>query len=166
MLFRSLESAERRLKEIDEELMDEKVVRDITHFREISKERATLDPQVAVFLQYKKTLSDLDDANEMVHDNDIDISTMGKEEVKRLENSLVEIEEQLKQLLLPKDPNDEKDIIVEIRGAVGGDEANIFAGDLFRMYTRYAESQNWKIKMLDESPSEAGGFSIDRKSVV
>lgn len=159
-MYQRLESAERRLKEIDEELMDEKVVRDITHFREISKERATLDPQVAAFLQYKKTLSDLDDANEMVHDNDIDISTMGKEEVKRLENSLVEIEEQLKQLLLPKDPNDEKDIIVEIRGAVGGDEANIFAGDLFRMYTRYAESQNWKIKMLDESPSEAGGFSI------
>ena len=159
-MYQRLESAEKRLKEIDEELMDEKVVRDITHFREISKERAVLDPQVNAFLQYKKTLADIDDANEMVHDADIDISTMGKEEVKHLETLLLDIEEQLKELLLPKDPNDEKDIIVEIRGAVGGDEANIFAGDLFRMYTRYAESQNWKIKMLDESPSEAGGFSL------
>ena len=159
-MYQRLESAERRLKEIDEELMDEKVVRDIIHFREISKERATLDPQVTAFLQYKKILSDIGDANEMVHDSDIDISTMGKEEVKRLEIALSDIEEQLKELLLPKDPNDEKNIIVEIRGAVGGDEANIFAGDLFRMYTRYAETQNWKIRMLDESPSEAGGFSI------
>ena len=84
---------------------------------------------------------------------------MGKEEVKRLQAENEKLIEELRELLLPKDPNDDKNIIVEIRGAAGGDEANIFAGDLFRMYTRYAESQGWKIQMMDEYPSEAGGFS-------
>jgi peptide chain release factor 1 len=85
---------------------------------------------------------------------------MGKEEIKRLSAEQEELEVKLKELLLPKDPNDDKNIIVEIRGAVGGDEANIFAGDLFRMYTRYAECQGWKIQILDESPSESGGFAL------
>ncbi len=158
-MYQRLESAEKRMKEIDEELMNEEVVKDIAHFRSISKERAILEPQVSSFLEFKKNQINIFDASEMIHDSDPDISSFGREEVKRLELLQKQIEEDLKELLLPKDPNDEKNIIVEIRGAVGGDEANIFAGDLFRMYTRYAESQNWKIKMLDESPSEAGGFS-------
>ena len=95
----------------------------------------------------------------MIHNPDPEIASLGKEELKKLELAVEEIENRLKELLIPRDPNDEKNIIVEIRGAVGGDEANMFAGDLFRMYTRYAEYEGWKIKMLDESPSEAGGFS-------
>jgi peptide chain release factor 1 len=158
-MYQRLENAVKRLREIDEELMDEKVVKDITHFREISKERANLDPQVAAFLKYKKTLADIEEANQMIHDPDPEIASLGKEELKKLELAVEEIENRLKELLIPRDPNDEKNIIVEIRGAVGGDEANMFAGDLFRMYTRYAEYEGWKIKMLDESPSEAGGFS-------
>ena len=158
-MYQRLEIAIKRLKEIDEELMDENIMRDIKHFREISKERANLEPQVEAFLKYKQNASDLEGAIEMSHDCDPDMSEMGKEEVKRIEAEQEQLEQELKELLLPKDPNDDKNIIVEIRGAVGGDEANIFAGDLFRMYTRYAESQNWKIQMLDENASEAGGFS-------
>lgn len=95
----------------------------------------------------------------MIKDSDAEISELAKMEIKRIEDEQIVLESELKELLLPKDPNDDKNIIVEIRGAVGGDEANIFAGDLFRMYTRYAETQGWKIQMLDENPSEAGGFA-------
>ena len=153
-------AAEKRLKEIDEELLSPDIMKDISHFREISKERANLEPQVEAFLQYLKNEEEIEGAQEMAKDPDPEISEMGKEEIKRLEAEQVRLEEELREMLLPKDPNDEKNIIVEIRGAVGGDEANIFAGDLFRMYTRYAEAQGWKIKMLDENPSEAGGFSL------
>ena len=135
-------------------------MKDIAHFREISKERANLEPQVEAFQKYLKNEEEIEGAKEMANDSDPDISEMGKEEVKRLEAEQIKIEDDLRTMLLPKDPNDDKNIIVEIRGAVGGDEANIFAGDLFRMYTRYAESQGWKIKMLDENPSEAGGFAL------
>ena len=158
-MYQRLVIASKRLKEIDEELASEECVKDIKHFREISKERANLEPQVEAFSRYNKLVKDLEDAKEMSKDSDPDIAEMGKEEAKRIENEIPSLEEQLKELLLPKDPNDDKNIIVEIRGAVGGDEANIFAGDLFRMYTRYAESQGWKIQILDENPSEAGGFS-------
>ena len=153
-------AAEKRLKEIDEELISPDIMKDIAHFREISKERANLEPQVEAFQKYLKNEEEIEGAKEMANDSDPDISEMGKEEVKRLEAEQIKIEDDLRTMLLPKDPNDDKNIIVEIRGAVGGDEANIFAGDLFRMYTRYAESQGWKIKMLDENPSEAGGFAL------
>ena len=155
-----LEVAIKRLAEIDEELTSENVMKDIAHFREISKERANLDPQVETYIKYKKNEEEILGAREMANDPDPELSEMGKEEIKRLNADQEELEIKLKELLLPKDPNDDKNIIVEIRGAVGGDEANIFAGDLFRMYTRYAESQGWKIQILDESPSESGGFAL------
>ncbi len=159
-MYQRLEVAIKRLAEIDNELLDENIMKDRQHFREISKERANLEPQVEAFNQFKKNESDLKEALEMSHDSDPEISEMGKEEVKRIEEEQLKLEEQLKELLLPKDPNDDKNIIVEIRGAVGGDEANIFAGDLFRMYTRFAETQGWKIQMLDANESEAGGFAL------
>ncbi len=153
-------AAEKRLKELDEELLDENVTRDIKRFRELSKERSYLDEQVEAFHKYNKIVSDLADAREMAHDSDPELSEMGKEEAKRLEQEEIKTLEEITELLLPRDPNDDKNIIVEIRGAAGGDEANIFAGDLFRMYTRYAETQGWKIQMVDENPSEAGGFAM------
>ena len=159
-MYQRLEVAIKRLNEVDQELMDENIMKDLKHFRELSKERATLEPQVEAFLKYKKNEEDYQGALDMSHDADPEISEMGKEEIRRIEEEQAQLEVELKELLLPKDPNDDKNIIVEIRGAVGGDEANIFAGDLFRMYTRYAESQNWKIQMLDENPSEAGGFAM------
>ena len=158
-MYQRLEIAVKRLAEIDEELSSEDVMKDIAHFRELSKERANLDPQVEAFNRFKKASDELVEAKEMAKDSDPELAEMGKEEVKSLEAELDRLTEELKELLLPRDPNDDKNIIVEIRGAVGGDEANIFAGDLFRMYTRYAEEQGWKIKILDETPSEAGGFS-------
>ena len=158
-MFQRLNVAEKRLEEIDKELLDENTMKDIKHFRDISKERAILEPQVEAFQKYKKNESDLKDALEMSNDSDPELSEMGKEEVKRLTQENEKLVEELRELLLPKDPNDDKNIIVEIRGAAGGDEANIFAGDLFRMYTRYAEAQGWKIQMMDEYPSEAGGFT-------
>ena len=155
-----LVAAEKRLSEIDEELSNEDVMKNIAHFREISKERAVLDPQVEAFKRFKKNEEDYEGALEMAKDGDSELAEMGKEEVKRILAEQDKLIEELKELLLPKDPNDDKNIIVEIRGAAGGDEANIFAGDLFRMYTRYAESQGWKIQMLDENVSEAGGFAL------
>ena len=158
-MYQRLETAIKRLAEIDEQLMDENVTRDLANFRAISKERAILDPQVTLFLRYKKLQSDKEQALEMSSESDPEIAELGKEELKAITEEETKIVEELRILLLPKDPNDDKNIVVEIRGAAGGDEGNIFAGDLFRMYTRYAESQGWKIQMLDESASEAGGFS-------
>lgn len=154
-----LEVAIKRLEEIDRELISDDIMKNLSHFREISKERSNLEPQVEAYKQYKKNEEDIEGAKEMAQDSDAEIAEMGKEEIKRLEAEQEKLEAELTELLLPKDPNDDKNIIVEIRGAVGGDEANIFAGDLFRMYTRYAEAQGWKIQLMDENPSEAGGFA-------
>ena len=158
-MYQRLLVAKKRLEEIDNEMADENVVSDIKHFREISKERSVIEPQVEAFDLYVKNENDLKDAFEMAKDADPDIAMMGSEEIKRIEKEQPELEAKLQELLLPRDPNDDKNIVVEIRGAAGGDEANIFAGDLFRMYTRYAEAQGWKIQMIDEAPSEAGGFA-------
>ena len=117
-----LEIAVKRLAEIDEELSSENVMKDMAHFRDISKERANLDPQVESYLLYKKNEEEIAGAKEMSEDSDPEISEMGKEEVKRLLAEQENLEAKLKELLLPKDPNDDKDIVVEIRGAVGGDE--------------------------------------------
>jgi len=157
-MYQRLLNAEKRLAEVDGLLLDGESVKDKFKYRELSKERATLDEQVTMFAEYKKAESDLKDAH-LIIEEDASLAEVMKEEIKVLEAKMSSLEEQLKIVLLPKDPNDDKNIIVEIRGAAGGDEGNIFAGDLFRMYTRYAESQNWKIQMLDSSPCEAGGFS-------
>ena len=159
-MLKRLEATKIRLEEIDKELMDERVTSDIRRFRELSKERSNLEPIVDEYEKYLKISSDIKDAEIMMNDADSDIAQFGHDEHKRLLEEEVALVERVKILLLPKDPNDDKNIIVEIRGAAGGDEGNIFAGDLFRMYTRYAEHQGWKIQMLDESISEAGGYSF------
>ncbi len=160
IMFDRLNMAKKRLEEIDEQLMDENITKDIETFKKISKERSTLEPQVEKFNEYLKVVEDKKQSLEMSNDSDKDIAEMGKEEYKRLSLLEEEIIEELNVLLIAKDPNDEKNIIVEIRGAVGGDEANIFAGDLFRMYNKYSEMQNWKLQILDASPCEAGGYSL------
>lgn len=159
-MLKRLEVTKVRLGEIDQELMDEKVTSDIRRFRELSKERANLEPIVDEYEKYLKISSDIKDAEVMMNDSDADIAQFGHDEHKRLIEEEAALVERVKILLLPKDPNDDKNIIVEIRGAAGGDEGNIFAGDLFRMYVRYAEHQGWKIQMLDENICEAGGYSL------
>ncbi len=159
-LEQRLEASEKRLEEVDKLLMEESTMKDMKLFRDLSKERANLAPVVEKYLEYKKVVQDKEEAMSMANDSDEELSLLGKEELKRLSELEPQIIDDIRLLLLPKDPNDDKNIIVEIRGAVGGDEANIFAGDLFRMYTRYAEKQGWKIQMIDEAPSEMGGFAM------
>ena len=159
-MLKRLEATKERLQEIDNELMDENVTRDIKRFRDLSKERSNLSPIVDNYEKYLRISSDLQDSEMMMNDSDPDIAQLGRDEHKRLLDEEEKLVEETRILLLPKDPNDDKNIIVEIRGAVGGDEANIFAGDLFRLYVRYAEHMGWKIQMIDESPCEAGGYSL------
>ncbi len=159
-MLKRLEATKIRLEEIDKALMDENITKDIRKFRDLSKERANLEPVVECYEKHLENESNIKDAEMMIGDSDPEISELGRSEHKRLLEEEAELEEKIKILLLPKDPNDDKNIIVEIRGAAGGDEANIFAGDLFRMYVRYAEHNGWHVQMIEENISEAGGFSL------
>ena len=155
-----LEATKNRLQEIDEQLCKDDVMSDMKKFKELSKERASIEPVVEKFDKYLKLESDLEEAFLMMNESDQELAELGKEEHKRILAEQSQLIDEIKIDLLPKDPNDDKNIIVEIRGAAGGDEANIFAGDLFRMYVRYAEHQGWKIQMIEENICEAGGFSL------
>lgn len=159
-MLKRLEITAKRYQELNEKLVEENVTNDMKLFRELSKEHANLEPIVEKYDEYKRAASDLEDSILMSNDSDPEISELGKSEHKRLLAVLEELEAEIRILLLPKDPDDDKNIIVEIRGGVGGDEADIFAGDLFRMYTRYAESQGWKIQIIDTNENEAGGYSF------
>jgi peptide chain release factor 1 len=159
-MLKRLDATKKRLAEIDEELADESVMRDISHFKNLSKERSNIADICEKYDEYSKYAAEREEALAMMNDSDCELAELGKQEFHSLNQKLEDIEQQLRLMLVPKDPNDDKNIIVEIRGAVGGDEANIFAGDLFRMYTRYAERNNWKIQMIDENSSGTGGFSL------
>lgn len=154
-----LETSEKRLIEIDNLLMDPEITSDLNKFKELSKERSKLAPIVEKFSEFIFAEQNKNDALLMVNDSDQEISSMAKEEFKRNDELILLIEEELKILLIPSDPNDGKDIIFEIKGAVGGDEANIFAGDLFRMYIKYCDAKGWSYKIIDESPCGVGGYS-------
>ena len=155
-----LNQAREKLKEIDEKLMDSNIMSDILVFKNLSKEKANLDPIIETFDKFEKLESDLEDAKLMLNDSDEEIVKFAKESIINLNEQLQKLEEDLKVLLIPIDPNDDKNIVVEIRGAVGGDEANIFAGDLFRMYVKYAEKKGWKLQMIEESYGSVGGYSL------
>ncbi len=144
-----------RLTTIDDLLVQESVLSDSRQFKSLSKERATLDKVVTLFNTFETNEKNLADALVMRNDADAEIAQLGKAEVEQLTESQDKLMEQIKFHLIPKDPNDDKNIVVEIRGAAGGDEAFIFASDLFRMYTKYCEKNGWKIQML----SDAGGQS-------
>ena len=152
-------TSEKRLNEIDDLLLQPDTSSDMNLFKKLSKERSQLEPIVNKYHDFVYAEQNKNDALLMCNDKDAEIAQMGKEELKRNEALLEEIEAELKILLIPKDPNDGKDIIFEIKGAVGGDEADIFAGDLFRMYVRYCETKGWRVKVLDESPTGVGGYS-------
>lgn len=158
-MFDRLDSIVERYNQINQELMNPDIVKDIKKMTELSKEQSSLEEIVDTYKNYKNVLDGIDSTKEMLNDNDNDIVEMAQMEIEELESQKIEYEDKLKILLIPKDPNDDKNVIVEIRGAAGGDEANIFAGDLYRMYTKFAESKSWKIEFLDSEDSEAGGFS-------
>jgi peptide chain release factor 1 len=132
---------------------------DVTKLKILSREQKGLEPIVECYDKYVETLNTISDLKEMAKEEDHEIVEMAKMELEELKPLLHELEDELKILLVPKDPDDEKDVVVEIRGAAGGSEANIFAGDLFRMYTKYAEVKGWKIEVTNAEASDAGGFS-------
>lgn len=152
-----LEMMEKRYLEIQEQLMNPEILSDINKTRELSKEASELEDTVHCYQKYKKTLQEIEDAKEM--SKDPEMQEMAREELSILEEQRQSLEKEIEVLLIPKDPNDGKNVIVEIRGAAGGDEANIFAGDLYRMYTRYAEKQGFNVELLDSVDGDSGGFS-------
>ena len=156
-MIERLEATLKKYQELEEELTKPEVLSDINKTRKYSKEMSDLEDIVNCYKKYKKILSDIEEAKEMT--TDPELGEMAKEELKELETEKTKLDGELEILLIPKDPNDSKNIIMEIRGAAGGDEANIFAGDLFRMYTRYAEKQGFSYQVYNSIEGTAGGFS-------
>ncbi len=154
-----LEQIKARYEAITEALSDPNIVKDIEKMTALAKEQSGLEKTVETYQQYLKTETSIQDLKSMLKDPDPDIRAMAQEELDEAKATLETLEEALKVLLIPKDPNDDKNVIIEIRGAAGGDEANIFAGDLYRMYTKYAESQGFKIEVIQAVEADAGGFS-------
>jgi len=158
-ILTQLEIVEERYEKLNELLSDPDIIGDSKKLMELSKEQRSIEKTVFVFREYKDILRQIKEIKELLDiENDKDMKEMMQEEVKELENKVNPLEEKLKILLLPKDPNDEKNVVVEIRGAAGGDEAALFASDLLRMYTKYAESQGWKIEILEYSEIGIGGI--------
>ena len=157
-MIERLIAIEEKYNELSSELSKPEVLSDIKKALELSKEQASLKDAYDAYQKYKKIESDLEEAKEMTKDPEL--GEFAKEEINRLNKEKETLESEIEVLLLPKDPNDGKNVIVEIRGAAGGDEANIFAGDLYRMYTKYAEKQGWKIEILSEEHSDAGGYPL------
>jgi peptide chain release factor 1 len=159
MLQERLEQLENRYVEIGTLMGKPEIATDIKKVTELAKEYSKLEKPVLKFREYKQILESLDGLKDMSKDKDPEIKEMAEMELESARERMIQLEEELELLLIPKDPNDEKNVIVEIRGAAGGDEANIFAGDLFRMYSKYAEAMDWKIELLYAEQKEAGGFS-------
>ena len=155
-----LVSMENRYEELGHMLMDPDIGTDIKKMTDVTKEQASLQAAYDLFQEYKEVKDGIDGAKELMKENDPEIKEMAKMELDELEERMPDIIKKLELELIPKDPNDNKNVIMEIRGAAGGDEGNIFAGDLYRMYSKYAESQGWKIEIIEMDDSEAGGFSL------
>ena len=159
-IYDQLQAVEDRYEELGELLSDPDVVSDTKRFMELSKEEASTRDTVTAYREYKQVLQNIVDAEEMIKEagGDADLEEMAKQELKDAKAEKEEYEEKLKILLLPKDPNDDKNIILEIRGAAGGDEAQLFAGDLLQMYQKYAESQGWRFEVMEASYNGVGGI--------
>ena len=159
-IYDQLQAVEDRSEELGELLSDPDVVSDTKRFMELSKEEASTRDTVTAYREYKQVLQNIVDAEEMIKEagGDADLEEMAKQELKDAKAEKEEYEEKLKILLLPKDPNDDKNIILEIRGAAGGDEAQLFAGDLLQMYQKYAESQGWRFEIMEASYNGVGGI--------
>jgi len=157
-MIERLQVIENRYNELTDELMKPENIQDIKKATALSKEQSSLREPYEAYQQYKKLINDIEAAKEMCKDSEL--AEFAKEELGQYEQELDELMNRVEILLLPKDPNDGKDVIVEIRGAAGGDEGNIFAGDLYEMYRKLSEKEGWKIEIIDEERSEAGGFTL------
>lgn len=158
-MFDRLQAVEDRYESLNELLSDPDVVSDTKKLMEYSKEQSSIQETVEVYRKYTAVKDGIAEAKEMLNEKlDAEMKELVKEELKELEAQVPQLEDQLKLLLIPKDPNDGKNVIMEIRGAAGGDEAALFANSLFRMYSKYAETQGWKIEIMNANPTELGGY--------
>ena len=154
-----LEAIQDRYMYLEEQMSDPEVISDMNKYKKISKEYKDLKEIVDVYKSYKELIGNIETAKEMLEENDVDMREMAKAELEELEPRKEDMEEQIKVLLIPKDPEDERDVIFEIRAGTGGDEASIFAGDLYRMYSRYFDSLGWKTEIVSSNEGTAGGYS-------
>ena len=155
-MYDKLKIVEKRYNELTEEISKPEVIADQTNWRKLMKEHGSIEEIVNKYKEYKQVKADIDSAKEML--NDKELHELAQMEIVTGEEKLLVIEEDLKILLLPKDPNDDKNVIVEIRGGAGGEEAALFAGVLFRMYSRYAERHRWKVEIMNDNPTGLGGY--------
>lgn len=158
-MLEKLDFIEKKYMELTQRTMDPNLVNDLDEYQKVMKEISDLEPIVSKYKEYSSCINELEGAKELLQEKlDDEMKDLVKEEIKELEQNIDTLEEELKILLLPKDPNDHKNVIVEIRGGAGGDEAALFAGDLFRMYSRYAERNNWKIEVMNTNEIGIGGY--------
>ncbi|GAA0468803.1 peptide chain release factor 1 [Alkalibacillus silvisoli] len=158
-MYDKLQNLEDRYNQLTDLLMDPEVINDSNKLRDYSKEQADLQEVVDKYRRYKEITQQIDDAKAMLEDeSDEDMVEMAKDELEELQPEVEPLEQEMKLLLVPKDPNDDKNVIMEIRGAAGGDEAALFAGDLYRLYSRYAETQGWRIEVIEAHEADVGGY--------
>ncbi|EMR5085823.1 peptide chain release factor 1 [Listeria monocytogenes] len=158
-MYDRLQAVEDRYDELNELLSDPDVVSDPKRLRDLSKEQSGITATVETYREYKNVNEQINETKELLGEKlDDEMREMAKEEFAELQKEKTDLEERLKLLLVPKDPNDDKNVILEIRGAAGGDEAALFAGDLFRMYSKYAESRGWKVEIMDANPTGIDGY--------
>lgn len=157
-MLNKIEELERRYEELESLLSDPAVLGNQGEFRRLGKEHSELSPIVSAYRDYKKIVAEMEDNRELLKESDHEIREMAEAELEELGNRREKLEEDIKFLLLPKDPNDDRSVVLEIRAGTGGDEAALFAGDLFRMYGRFAETNRWKVEIISASESDAGGF--------
>ena len=159
IILDKLRDIELRYRELEGQLSDPKIVSKQGMYQKFAKEHADLTPLVETIRQYEKIKTRIDEYSTMLKENDEELQAMIKEEMPQLQQEKIDLEEKIRVLLLPKDPNDDKNVFLEIRAGTGGDEAGLFAGDLFRMYARYAETQGWRVEVVSSSPAGGvGGF--------
>ena len=159
-MLERLKTMENRYEELGHMLMDPDIGSDIKKMTDVTKEQASLQAAYDLYQEYKEIENGIEESKELAKELDPEIKEMAKMELAELEEKLPDVIKKLEIELIPKDPNDNKDVIMEIRGAAGGDEGNIFAGDLYRMYVKYAESQGWKVEVMEAIDAEAGGYSL------
>ena len=159
-MFDRLNATVQRYNEIEDLLASDEIISNLDEYKKLSKEKINIEEIVEKYNEFKRLEHDIEDLELLKHDSDPEMAEMAKMELEEALPKKEVLIEELKKLLAPRDPLDDRNVIVEIRGAAGGDEANIFAGDLFRMYTRYSEMNNWKIEVMDVMEGTAGGYSL------
>ena len=157
-ILHKLEGITDRYEELAGLMSDPDIIGDQNQFRKLSMEYSQIEPVVQSFREYQQMLDDREDAQEMLAEDDADLKAMAQEEIKAADTRLEELDIELQKLLIPADPHDQSNVFLEVRAGTGGDEAAIFAGDLFRMYSRYAEQQGWKMEIMNQSEGEHGGY--------